>query len=243
MATRKKMQRIAICLALALPLAPSGASPDSGVRKAPEAPAGKAVLFRANAMCGPNCLWQVAKACGVECSLNEIATSAGTDSFRGTTVEGMLRACRQIGLPAEAVRTGLENVAADPRVAILLLNADRFAHYAILDSVGQQNVRLLDGSQFRELPVAGLKDVWTGVAILIGDPPEGQGHTSEPPCNGSDSLSFSAGLPVLRSCAWGADVSAAVRDSPESIVSEFSHGFPANQEVRPGAGRGNARRA
>jgi ABC-type bacteriocin/lantibiotic exporter with double-glycine peptidase domain len=171
MATRKKMQRIAICLALALPLAPSGASPDSGVRKAPEAPAGKAVLFRANAVCGPNCLWQVAKACGVECSLNEIATSAGTDSFRGTTVEGMLRACRQIGLPAAAVRTGLENVAADPRVAILLLNADRFAHYAILDSVGQQNVRLLDGSQFRELPIHGLKDVWTGVAILVGDPP------------------------------------------------------------------------
>jgi hypothetical protein len=171
MATRKKMQRIAICLVLGWTQACFGASSDSAGQKARNPSAGKVVLFRANAMCGPNCLWQVARAYGQERSLQDIAASAGTDPFRGTTLEGMLRACRQMGLPAEAVRTRLDKVTADPRVAVLLLNADNLAHYAILDAAGEQSVRLLDGSQFREMPVGKLKDLWTGVALLIGDPP------------------------------------------------------------------------
>ncbi len=169
----ERIRQLPICLCMWLTLAYSDVPSVAAEQNVPSLPKGKTVVFRVNSMCGPNCLWQVARACGKAHSLREIATLAGTASLGGTTVEGMIRACHAIALPAEALRAdGLETVAADPRVPVLLLKADGLAHYAILDSFSDHRVRLLDGADFRELSASELANVWTGVAILIGDPPK-----------------------------------------------------------------------
>jgi len=131
------------------------------------------VTFRLNSLCGPTCLWQVARALGKECSLQEVGIYADTSLCGGATVEGMLKACAKLGLPAQAVRTTVDKLADDPRVPILLLKSDNLTHYVILDSIREHEVRLLDGAQFRTMAPDELKSLWTGVAILIGNPPAG----------------------------------------------------------------------
>jgi hypothetical protein len=41
-----------------------------------------------------------------------------------------------IGLPAKAVRTTIDKLSGDPRVAILLLETDELMHDVILDRIG-----------------------------------------------------------------------------------------------------------
>jgi hypothetical protein len=135
----------------------------------PRDPAGR--VFRLDSLCGANCLWQVARAFGKNCSLHDVGLYAETSACRGTTVEGMLKACAKLGLPAQAVRTTTAELAADPRVAILLLEPNDLMHYVILDKVDGTQVCLLDAAQFRVLSAEELKSVWAGVAILVGNPP------------------------------------------------------------------------
>jgi hypothetical protein len=142
------------------------------------------VTFRLNSLCGPTCLWQVARALGKECSLQEVGIYADTSLCGGATVEGMLKACAKLGLPAQAVRTTVDKLADDPRVPILLLKSDNLTHYVILDSIREHEVRLLDGAQFRTMAPDELKSLWTGVAILI-PAPSGCNHSSMG-CAGSD---------------------------------------------------------
>ncbi len=131
----------------------------------------KSVMFRLDTMCGPNCLWQIARVYGKDYSLKDIAEFAGTHTIHGTTVKGMKQACQHIGLPAEAIRTTMEVLANDQRVAILLLNVNDLMHYVILDHIGDSEVRLLDATVFREMTIHELESIWTGVVILVGDPP------------------------------------------------------------------------
>lgn len=132
----------------------------------------KSFTFRLNTMCGPNCLWQIAKAYGKDYALKDIAKYAGTNANRGTTVKGLVEACRKIGLPAKAVKTNVEMLARDPRVAImLLLDVNNLMHYVILDRISDNEIRLLDATEFQEMTINELESLWTGVAILVGDPP------------------------------------------------------------------------
>lgn len=163
--------RSLICLHLCLTVACAEVTP-SKVRKAGSNSKSKVSIFRLDTMCGPNCLWQIATVYGKDCSPRDIAEFAGTRGVRGTTVNGMVQACKKIGLPAKAVRATLAELAGDPRVAILLLETDKLMHYVILDRIGDSKVRLLNAAEFREIPVSELKSVWKGVAILIGDPPD-----------------------------------------------------------------------
>ncbi len=129
------------------------------------------VTFRLNSLCGPTCLWQVARARGQECSLQDVGVYAETSLCGGATVEGMLKACAKLGLTAQAVKTTIETLADDPRVPILLLESNNLTHYVILDGIRDNEVRLLDGAHFRTMARDELKSLWTGVAILIGNPP------------------------------------------------------------------------
>ena len=125
-------------------------------------------MFLLDNMCGPNCIWQIAKAFGMDCNFKSIAELAGTDVRRGTTVKGIVNACKKIGLPAEAVKTNLRKLARDSRVAILLLDTGDIMHYVILDRIGEDQVRLLDAHKSRNISVKELQSMWNGYAILIG---------------------------------------------------------------------------
>ncbi len=125
-------------------------------------------VLRLDTMCGPNCLWQIAKAFGKDCTPLDIAKYAGTDVYRGTNIKGLLEACKRIGLPAEAVQTDLKRLNEDPRVAVLLLNTGKLNHFVILDKINDSKVRLLDSTRFREMSFNDLKSIWDGYAILVG---------------------------------------------------------------------------
>lgn len=128
-------------------------------------------IIELDTMCGPNCLYQIARAYGKETSPDKIARLAETNAYQGTTVEGMLDACEALSLPAVAVRTNLKVLSKDRRVAVLLLDVGELRHYVILDEVGQRTVRLLDATVFHNVSVDDFLSMWTGVAVLIGKTP------------------------------------------------------------------------
>jgi hypothetical protein len=168
----RRNQWVLFACAGLLSLAARGAFASSGSGQvAPAKQERTGGTFRLDSLCGPNCLWQVARAFGKRCSLHDVGVYAETSACRGTTVEGMLKACARLGLPAQAVRTTAKKLAADPRVAILLLEPNDLTHYVILDEMDGAQVRLLDATTFREMSLDELKSVWAGVAILIGNPP------------------------------------------------------------------------
>lgn len=125
--------------------------------------------LRLNTMCGPNCIWQIAKAHGIECTLEDIAKNAGTNPIDGTTVNGMLESCKKIGLQAQAVKTNIKTLSEDPRVAIVLLKSNKLMHYMIIDEINDKDIRLLDATKFAVISRDQFKTFWSGVAILIGD--------------------------------------------------------------------------
>jgi ATP-binding cassette subfamily B protein len=120
-------------------------------------------------MCGPNCLWQISRAFGKMYSLGSIGNMAGTNLQNGTPVKGMVDAARKMGLQAQAVKVNIKTLSRDSRIAILLLNLREGNHYAILDKIENNKVRLLDSDKFRTLSIRELQSIWKGYAILIGD--------------------------------------------------------------------------
>ena len=124
---------------------------------------------RIDSMCGPYCLWQIARAFGKDYSVNSIMKMADTSAIEGTTIDAMVRTIREIGLFAVPVKTRIGALAQDPSVAILLLHYDNCRHYVILDKVEEDYIRVLDGSEFRDITLQELKSLWRGHAMLISN--------------------------------------------------------------------------
>lgn len=173
----KRIWQISICLCVFSVVAGADSVSCSAEHDTTSRSSAEPGVFRLNTMCGPNCVWQIARASGKDCSPRDMAESAGTNPFRGTTVQGLVEAARKIGLQAKAVKTNIKVLAQDPPVAILLLTVKKVKHYVILDKTENGNVRLLDGDGFRNISVHQLESIWEGYAILIGDH-EGTGADS-----------------------------------------------------------------
>jgi len=106
--TRKRIWQISIWLCMCSVVARIDVVSWSGEHETVHNSDEKAAMFRLDTMCGPNCIWQIARAYGKDYSLKDIAQFAGTNAIRGTTVKGLVEACRKIGLPAKAVKTNVE---------------------------------------------------------------------------------------------------------------------------------------
>ena len=124
---------------------------------------------QAEVMCGPQSLWQIAHVYGRKESLNTVATMAGTHLQYGTTVKGMVEAAEKMGLQATVMKTNVNALSQDQRVAILLLTKRTINHYVILDKIENDSVRLLDGIKFIDLSIKELKSIWDGYTIFIGN--------------------------------------------------------------------------
>jgi ABC-type bacteriocin/lantibiotic exporter with double-glycine peptidase domain len=169
MMIRRTILMISICLCMCSPVAAADAVPSADERDADSRSRAQNAMFRLDTMCGPNCVWQLARVFGKDCTPKDIAEFAGTNTVSGTTIKGLVEACKKIGIPAEPVRTNLKSLAMDSRVAILLLETSDIMHYVILDSIGEGEVCLLDADKFRNLSFKELKSMWDGYAILIGN--------------------------------------------------------------------------
>jgi hypothetical protein len=71
-------------------------------RKPDSNPKPEVAMFRLDTMCGANCLWQIAKVYGKDCTPRDIAEFAGTSTIRGTKVEGMVQACKHYRAPCQS---------------------------------------------------------------------------------------------------------------------------------------------
>lgn len=120
-------------------------------------------------MCGPHCLWQIARTFGKSYSLGAIRNLCGTDAASGTSVSAMVKASRSIGLKAKAVKTDMYYLKRCSYISVMLLHYDRINHFVIFDRVEGEQVKLLDGSNYKALPLEQLKSTWKGYVILISD--------------------------------------------------------------------------
>ena len=120
-------------------------------------------------MCGPHCLWQVARTFGKSYSLGAIRNLCGTDAVNGTSVSAMVKASRSIGLKAKAVKTDMYYLKRCSYIPIVLLHYDRMNHFVIFDRLEGEQVELLDGPNYKALPLEQLKSTWKGYVILISD--------------------------------------------------------------------------
>jgi len=153
----------AFCATLAFLAAPGPAAADSIVEpRLVESPTDLADGM----MCGPECLWLVAHLYGKEVSLEKLVRMAGTDPHSGTSVEDIIRVCRQLGLPAEAVETDLDSLLWDPRRDILLVSNN--SHYVLLLGADEENVFVADGRGRRAIDGGAFSNYWGGVAIAVG---------------------------------------------------------------------------
>ena len=132
-----------------------------------------------NPMCGPNCLWQVARLFGKNVELSQMAYSCNVIDQRQASLWDLVETAKGLGLDAVAVKTNCRGLREEPRVAILHIFVDigteLCGHYVLLDSITENHVRIVDGRRLINMDVGVFKSHWDGYAVLIGREPSG-GH-------------------------------------------------------------------
>lgn len=120
-------------------------------------------------MCGPHCLWQIAYTFGKNYSLGAIRNLCGTDAEKGTSMSGMVKASRSIGLKAKAVKTDIYYLKGCLHIPILLMDYGGINHFVIFDKIEGDQIKILDGPNYKTFPLKKLKSIWNGYAIIIGN--------------------------------------------------------------------------
>jgi ABC-type bacteriocin/lantibiotic exporter with double-glycine peptidase domain len=118
-------------------------------------------------MCGPNCLWLVARSFDIHTSLKKLRYFAGTDACRGTSVNGMLKALRQIGLEPLLIRTSWRGLSKIRNPVILLIKESSNDHYVFLEELGHKTVRVIDPPDKKTWTQREFMNKFTGYAIVV----------------------------------------------------------------------------
>ncbi len=121
-----------------------------------------------NMMCGPVCVWYISTAFGQRRSLADICSLVKVDHIRGTTIRAIVEAAAELGIPAEAVLTDVNGLKHDRRIAVILLYPEDDGHFVLIDTVGNETVRVIDGTVFTDIPLREFSTIWQGHAILFG---------------------------------------------------------------------------
>jgi ABC-type bacteriocin/lantibiotic exporter with double-glycine peptidase domain len=116
-------------------------------------------------MCGPKCLYLVARLYGRPARLGEITRCCSTDPEKGTTVGDLIDCAARLGLTAEVVRTDLDALCVDKRKAILIVDAN--SHFVLFHDKRGRKVRFVDDERLREVDVEEFDRYWEGLAIMI----------------------------------------------------------------------------
>ena len=130
-----------------------------------------------NPMCGPNCLWMVARLFGKDISLLRITQLCGVYDKTQASLKDMVIAANKIGLEAIAVKLNYKTLCKENRIAILHILVDRDSqmngHYVLLDSATKNKVTYADDGRIVSQNVEQFLKVWDGYAVLIGPHSEG----------------------------------------------------------------------
>lgn len=125
-----------------------------------------------NPMCGPNCLWMVARLFGKDISLLRITQLCGVYDKTQASLKDMVFAANKIGLEAIAVKLNYKTLCKETRIAIVHILVDRDSqmngHYVLLDSATEDKVTYADDGRIVSRNVGQFLKVWDGYAVLIG---------------------------------------------------------------------------
>ena len=126
--------------------------------------------------CGPAALCSVARYFGREIPLTVIREASGTDGT-GTSVKGMLDACRKLGFEAEAYKSPdretepLRKLTTPAILHIVKENGD--LHFVVLYKSRRRRFRVMDPSVGRIRSISGerLRKRWSGYLIVLSPDP------------------------------------------------------------------------
>ena len=126
-----------------------------------------------NVMCGPNCLWLAAKSYNITVSLKKLRYFADTDPDHGTSLTGMLKGLRHIGLEPLLIKTDWTGMTPIKRPAILLLSQPLGGHYVFLEHIDSKTIRVIDAPERVTWTRRQFSSRFTGYAIVVcADPPD-----------------------------------------------------------------------
>lgn len=126
--------------------------------------------------CGAAALCSVARYYGRDIPLTVIREASGTDRA-GTTVKGLLDACRALGLTGQAYKSPDRDVEPLRKLhvpAILhMVEKNGDLHYVVLFRTGAKRVRVMDPAlgRHRSLSYEALRKRWSGFLIVISPDP------------------------------------------------------------------------
>ncbi len=140
---------------------------------------GSDVSVNDNVMCGPNCLWLAAKSYNITTSLKKLRYFAQTDLLQGTSLKGMLKALRQIGLEPVLIKTDWKGLSKIRQPAILLLNQSSNGHYTFLEKIGPKLIRLVDPPERKTWTRDEFMSKFTSYTIVVCKDTEDKKHVED----------------------------------------------------------------
>ncbi|MCX5718769.1 MAG: cysteine peptidase family C39 domain-containing protein [Nitrospirae bacterium] len=120
-----------------------------------------------NLMCGPNCLYLAAKSYNIPTSLQKLTYFAETDLTHGTSLKGMLKALRQIGLQPLLIKTDWRGLNEINNPVILLLNYKSNGHYVFMEKIDPKIVRVVDAPDRKTWTQEEFMNKFSGYAIIV----------------------------------------------------------------------------
>ena len=136
--------------------------------------------------CAAACVAAVARHYGEEVPLTFIRETSGT-SQAGTSIKGILDACREIGFQAAGYKSDDKNIEglyglAEP-VILHIVNDRGDLHFVVLEKLSPKQARIMDpgpGRQVR-IPTEKLRKQWTGYLVTLKPDPGRKGARDERP--------------------------------------------------------------
>ena len=122
--------------------------------------------------CAAACIASIARYYGVDVPLTVIREASGT-STAGTSIKGILDACRQIGFKATGYKSddkALEGLYGLSEPVILHeVNPRGDLHFVVLESISPRFARIMDPAEGKtiKLPAARLREQWTGYLVTM----------------------------------------------------------------------------
>lgn len=140
--------------------------------------------------CAAACMASIARHYGIDIPLTSIREASGT-SPAGTSIKGVLDACRELGFKAGAYKSderSLDRLAglSDP-VMLHVVNHLGDLHFVVLYSLSPTHARIMDPSlgKMVRLPAAQLREAWTGYLVTMSPDPDRTGREDPVPARTS----------------------------------------------------------
>jgi hypothetical protein len=126
-------------------------------------------LWQTGPYCGPNCLYLLMKALGVQVTHEQLIACFGRLDEKGTSLHDLSSAAQRHGLSVRVVKGTESSLRRLPLPFIAHLDmGPTGGHYVVVSSITRGEVTFVDGTQFKlhRVAAAGFVRAWTGYALV-----------------------------------------------------------------------------